>query len=99
MKIKDLPNAPDWLLNAKTFEADVEIVDSELHWFRGDWLRGNFENGHWHSGRFLNGTFKGRWHTGNFLNGSFAGTACHSIRFFGGTYDAKCKPENITRFI
>lgn len=42
MKISELTNAPQWLLDADTRDADVEIKDGIVIWHGGDWRGGDW---------------------------------------------------------
>ncbi len=61
MKIKDLTNAPAWLMNAIVSSEDVEIDSyGRVIWRGGDWL-----GGVWHGGDWLGGVWRGGvWHGG-----------------------------------
>ena len=50
MKIKELENPPQWLLDANTAFADVEIIDGIVHWNGGVWRDGIWHNGVWKDG-------------------------------------------------
>ena len=46
MKIKELTNAPRWLIDAIVRDEDVEIDQyGQVQWNRGDFLGGNFRGG------------------------------------------------------
>jgi hypothetical protein len=65
MKIKELTNAPQWLLDAVVRDEDVEIDKyGRVIWHRGSWDSGDF----W-GGDFRGGDFRG----GNFWGGNFWG--------------------------
>ena len=50
MKIKELENPPQWLLDADTQDADVNIIEGAVHWYRGDWHGGTWYGGRWKKG-------------------------------------------------
>src|SRR3990167_3921651 len=55
MKISELVNAPEWLVEARTENADVELPPRGELW----WNRGEFRGGEFLGGEFLGGTFWG----------------------------------------
>ena len=75
MKIEELKDAPQWLLDADTNFADVEIIDGIVHWNGGVWRDGIWHNGVWKDGIWANGVwkdgywFKGSWYKGNWEKG------------------------------
>ena len=69
MKISQLTNAPQWLLDAKTSDEDVEIIRGKVHWFSGNWHEGTWENGTWMAGTWYAGT----WLDGMWLHGDWKG--------------------------
>ena len=44
MTIKELENPPQWLLDANTAFANVEIIDGIVHWNGGVWRDGIWHN-------------------------------------------------------
>ena len=99
MRIDELTNAPKWLLEADTINADVDIVDGVVVWRDGEWLQGIFEEGIWAYGQFYGGVFKGDWECGQFFCGSFEAKSCHTIKFIGGLWNTDCEPVSMTSFI
>ena len=93
MRIEELTDPPDWLLNAKTYGANVEIIDGCVQWLSGEWIRGTFEAGRWYDGVFYNGVFKGDWNDGTFYGGVFEAKSCHSIDFKDGIWNTDCEPK------
>jgi len=84
MKISECTNAPQWLKDAITSNADVEIsVYGWVNWRGGDFLGGNFRGGDFR-GDFLGGSFRGGNVRGNFLGGDFLGG-----NFLGGDFLGK----------
>ena len=67
MKIEELENAPAWLLDAKTHNADVEIINGVVHWRGGTWYDGTWCDGVWHSGTWYDGV----WHDGEWWSGTW----------------------------
>ena len=60
MKISDLVGCPQWLLNAKTENADVEITRwGWVIWKSGYFLGGDFRGGDFWGGNFWGGNFRG----------------------------------------
>ena len=59
MKISELTNAPQWLLDADTRDADVEIKDGIVIWHGGDWLGGDWWGGVWLGGDWHGGVWRG----------------------------------------
>ena len=79
MKIEELKNAPQWLLDAKTRDADVEIINGVVHWHDGVWYDGEWHGGTWHDGV---------WHDGVWYNGMWHGGTWHDGEWHGGRYYA-----------
>ena len=70
MKIEELTNCPDWLKEAVTENADVEIINGEVHWHSGTWISGKWHNGAWYNGVWWNGTWEnGTWNWGTWKEG------------------------------
>ena len=82
MKISELVECPQWLLDAETSNADVEIKNGWVIWNSGNFLGGNF----W-GGDFRGGDVKGiaaqnlRAHTGLYLYQVSAFIATDGRRF------------------
>ena len=81
MKIKDLINPPQWLLEAVTADEDVNIVNGVVHWRSGTFSYGVFE-GVFHSGTFSNSAFTG----GKFCEGTFTNSRFINGVFMSGTF-------------
>ena len=65
MKIEDLKDCPEWLMLAKTQNADVTMCDGIVVWRNGMWLDGMWHDGVWHGGVWFNGMWRnGMWHGG-----------------------------------
>ena len=63
MKKTELPNCPQWLLDADTENEDVRYdAKGRVEWLSGDFSGGDFR------GDFLSGNFRG-----DFLGGDFRG--------------------------
>ncbi len=97
MRISELPNAPTWLKEAKTFNADVNIVDGVVIWLDGTWLDGSWHGGIWRDGTWITGSWRngtwhrGRWHSGtwyggSWLNGTWRDGTWHSGTWYGGRW-------------
>lgn len=75
MKIEELKNAPQWLLDAKTHHADVEVINGVVHWRGGTWYDGEWWSGTWHDGVWYNGMWHGgTWHDGEWHGGRYYAT-------------------------
>ena len=59
MRIEELANAPQWLLDAKTVDANVEIVCGVVVWMGGTWQGGTWEGGTWEGGTWQGGLVYG----------------------------------------
>jgi hypothetical protein len=88
MKISELKNAPEWLVLADTFNADVEITSyGWVIWRGGNFLGGDFRGGDFRGGNFLGGNFLGGdFLGGNFLGGNFLGGDFRGGNFLGGNF-------------
>ena len=65
MKISELENAPQWLLDARTYNANVEIINSAVFWNGGDWFDGIWHGGVWNDGSWHDGIWNdGVWYGG-----------------------------------
>ena len=82
MKISELVNAPQWLIDADTENADVAIIDGIVQWYSGEFRGGNFRGGDFLGGNFRGGNFLG----GNFLGGNFRGGDFRGGEFRGGNF-------------
>ena len=92
MKISDLKDAPQWLLDAKTDNADVEIIDGRVvwyggTWYGGEWRGGEWRGGEWHGGTWLGGIWHGgTWYGGEWRRGTWGRGTWHSGTWFNGTW-------------
>ena len=88
MKISELPNCPQWLLDAYTKDADVEwSAQRTLLWNSGAFLGGAFWGGEFWGDAFLGGEFRGgEFRGGAFLGGEFWGDAFRGGEFRGGAF-------------
>ena len=83
MKIKELANAPQWLIDAIVRDEDVEIDQyGRVQWNRGEWLVGDFRGGNFLGGNFRGGNFRG----GDFRGGDFRGGDFWGGNFRGGDF-------------
>ena len=68
MKISELKNPPQWLLDADTLNADVDIDEyGVLRWLGGEFRGGEFWGGEFRGGAFLGGEFRGGEFWGEYL--------------------------------
>src|SRR3990167_6392534 len=68
-------NAPQWLKDAKTEYANVEIIDSYPYviWHDGVWRGGVWLGGGWRGGEWRGGEWRGGvWRGGVWLGGAYA---------------------------
>jgi hypothetical protein len=83
---------PRWLQDAKTENANVEILDGHVIWRGGIWLGGNWRSGVWHDGEWLGGNWLGgiwlggNWHSGDWLGGVWHGGHWHGGYWHGGIW-------------
>ena len=81
MKIKDLTNAPAWLMNAIVSDENVEIDRfGRVIWYGGDWHGGVWYGGDWRGGYWLGGY----WHGGDWRGGDWHGGDWHGGYWHGG---------------
>ena len=75
MKIKDLTNAPAWLMNAIVSGEDVEIdIYGRVVWHGGVWHGGDWRGGDWRGGDWLGGDWRGGvWRGGDWRGGVWRG--------------------------
>jgi hypothetical protein len=72
MKISELKNAPQWLLDAATEDADVEIINGRVVWLDGKWYSGEWRDGIWLGGTWYSGKwYSGKWSGGEWLGGEW----------------------------
>ena len=60
MRIAELENAPEWLKQASTIEADVELLYGIVVWRGGTWHGGIWRGGEWHGGEWRGGEWHGQ---------------------------------------
>ena len=88
MKIEELENCPKWLKEARTENADVEIIDGAVHWFSGTWNNGTWEGGTWENGTWLGGTWKsGGWWNGTWNGGTWKEGVWKGGVWYAGTWN------------
>jgi len=103
MKIKDLPNCPEWLSDADTINEDVEMINNTVvwnsgtwnsgTWIDGIWVYGTWNSGTWHSGIWVDGTWVngnwtyGTWNSGTWHNGIWHNGTWNSGTWHNGTWD------------
>ena len=94
MKKTELKNCPEWLVKAKTYTEDVDIVDGRLIWKNGTWEAGTWEAGTWKGGLWENGFWKagtwinGTWENGFWENGFWEGGTWKAGIWKNGTWEA-----------
>jgi hypothetical protein len=94
MKISELNNAPQWLIDARTENADVGFIDGRVVWRGGDWRGGVWRGGDWRGGVWLGGVWRvGDWHGGVWHGGVWRGGVWHG-GFVLGTAE-KTNPQSI----
>ena len=59
MKISELKNAPQWLLDADTLNADVVLNGDIIQWCDGVWWDGVWRGGEWCGGEWRGGVWRG----------------------------------------
>jgi len=90
MRIEELENPPQWLLDAYTEDADVEIIDGIVHWYGGFWEYGVWQGGTWYDGYWRNGIwhdgvwFGGIWHSGTWKDGTWHRGIWHGGKWING---------------
>ena len=67
MRITDCADAPQWLRDARTENADVSIIDGTVVWKSGTWQRGTWRGGTWRGGDWRGGTWRGEKLSTNLL--------------------------------
>lgn len=71
MKISELNNAPQWLINADTNDGDVDIIDGVVVWHGGIWRGGEWHDGVWYGGTWCGGVWRGGvWRGGEWRGGA-----------------------------
>ena len=94
MKISELENCPDWLREADTENANVEIIDGAVQWCSGTWNNGTWEGGTWENGTWLGGTWKsggwwnGTWNDGTWNDGTWEGGLWVGGTWVGGSWES-----------
>ena len=74
MKISELENAPQWLLDANVKNEDVYMVGDLVTWRGGIWLGGTWLGGTWEGGIWHGGNWRGGiWRGGEWLGGHCRG--------------------------
>lgn len=63
-----------WLINAETEEANIEIKKNTIIWNSG------YFNGYWYYGIWKDGNFHGTWENGIFEDGTFDGDFISGIK-------------------
>jgi hypothetical protein len=87
MKISELPNAPDWLKEAKTENADVDWKCGYIVWHGGVWRDGVWHGGVWHGGVWRGGVWHdGDWRGGDWYDGVWRDGVWHGGVWHGGDW-------------
>jgi len=89
MKISKLKNAPEWLVLAKTENADVDIHPDfgYVIWHGGEWQGGIWQGGIWQGGIWQGGVWRG----GEWQGGIWQGGEWHGGEWQGGVSVPRCK--------
>ena len=66
MKISELKNAPQWLIDAETANADVTVFGGVVTWNYGIWEDGIWKEGTWEGGTWEGGFIYDKDRKGNF---------------------------------
>jgi len=83
MKISECSNAPQWLIDATTIDANITVLsDGWVYWHGGSFEGGSFKGGSFEGGSFKGGSFLG----GSFLGGYFLGGSFLGGSFLGGSF-------------
>lgn len=65
MRVSELKNAPQWLLEARVENEDVDIVNGRVVWYYGEWCGGVWRGGVWYDGVWCDGVWcDGEWRGG-----------------------------------
>ena len=87
MKISELRNAPQWLLEASTENADVDLVSGFVIWNGGVFSGGVFSRGLFSNGEFRGGVFRGvEFRDGVFSGGVFSDGVFSNGEFLDGKF-------------
>ena len=74
MKIEELVDAPQWLRDADTENADVSVQDGQIVWHGGVWRGGVWRGGVWCGGEWRDGIWcSGVWRGGEWCGGVWRG--------------------------
>ncbi len=89
MKISELKNAPEWLVLAKTENADVELHPDYGYvvWRGGEWRGGVWQGGVWRGGEWRGGEWRGGvWQGGVWRGGEWRGGEWRGGVWRGGVW-------------
>jgi len=88
MKISECSNAPQWLIDATTIDANITVLsDGWVYWHGGSFEGGSFKGGSFEGGSFKGGFFlDGYFEGGSFEGGSFLGGSFKGGSFLGGSF-------------
>lgn len=94
---------PQWLQDADTEDAVVEIINGNVIWRSGEWYSGEWRNGVWcdgvwHDGVWHDGIWRnGEWHSGTWREGWDNPTRCmFHVRGQGDTIRVGCKSYTLS---
>ena len=87
MKISELKNAPQWLIDADTLNADVVWNGDIIQWRGGVWRGGEWRDGVWRDGVWRDGEWcGGEWRDGEWCGGEWRdGVWCGGV-WCGGVW-------------
>jgi len=87
MKISELKNAPQWLLDADTLNADVVLNGDIIQWCDGVWWDGVWRGGEWCGGEWRGGVWcDGVWCDGVWCDGVWRGGVWRGGEWRGGEW-------------
>jgi len=79
---------PQWLRDADTPKAKVQVRDGVVHWLDGIWHNGTWHDGVWHDGEWRGG----EWLDGEWRNGTWHDGVWHKGEWRDGVwYDGECR--------
>jgi len=83
MKIEELGSAaPQWLREAKTMDADVDVEEGYVIWWGGTWEGGVWNGGVWKGGVWWGGV----WEDGSWWGGTWKGGVWNGGTWWGGIW-------------
>ena len=83
---------PQWLQDANTYGAQVQVRDGTVHWHDGVWHDGVWRGGDWRIGTWRGGTwYGGTWRGGVWNGGVWNGGDWHGGDWHGGRSSVRSK--------